>query len=418
MIDQGKLRAYLDQALPENEMNGVAHTIANNPAAQQTLEQLRQERDETAVYLASLNPSATAQPSASRALNQVQNKLAAQTTASIYNQIYYIIERITIMFKNSSLKKYQPAITALAVITVIALLFSFAPVRSMAGKFLSIFRVQEVKIIPVDMNSIENLENNPELEGLLKEFSPSAEIVSGGGDPQEVASLTEAANLADFRLAKINALPDDLANEATSVAVMEESVYKIQLNKELLEAIFDAAKIEISLPDSLNNQPIMAKKPTTIMQAWGVDANLSPKDGPHFGDDHHRGNRHRKLERWEGPSGPTLMFVQLKSPEIEYPDDLDLNALGVAALQLIGMSKAEATAIGSTIDWANTLVLPIPTDANMTVTEVSINGATASLFTETRGKNASIMWQKDGITYLLGGTYSSDQMIKIAESVK
>jgi hypothetical protein len=126
------------------------------------------------------------------------------------------------------------------------------------------------------------------------------------------------------------------------------------------------------------------------------------------------------MQEWRAGDEVLLGFMQLPAPSVEYPDDLDLNALGVAGLQFLGMSKAEATALGATIDWANTLVLPIPSDTELTVSEVSVNGTKGTLFTEeeAKGDDTALMWQQNGMTYFVAGNYTADEILAIAQSVK
>lgn len=386
-IDEGKLRAYLDQALPPDELDTIRKHLAHSPEARARLAGLRRERDQTAQRLAVLAPPPAAYSPASQALHRLRTFVVNKPAWSMDKASVEIKERIGTMLKKSFIKRYQPAFVALIVVAIAAVLLSFAPVRAIAGNLLRSFRVQEVKVIPVDVAHLENMENNEELNGLLDQLDPGAEVVSGGGDPQEVDSLEEAAKMVDFTVAEIDKLPDDVG-ELNEVLVHEKTVYNLNLDKDLLESIFEAAEIEISLPDSLNETPIVVTRPAGIGQQWVSDEN------------------------------PTLHFAQLGSPEIDYPDDLNLNELGVAALQFLGKSKEEAEELGATIDWPSTLLLPVPGDADVTTSEVSINGAKGVLFTESDSGDASAMWQKNGVTYLLGGNYSADQISEIARSVK
>lgn len=293
------------------------------------------------------------------------------------------------MLTKSFIKRHQPAVIALALILTFAVALSFAPVRAFAGDLLKIFRVQEVKVVPVDVGHLENIESNEELSGLLEQFSPDEKVLIEGGEPVEVASLSEAAAMVDFPVAEVTNVPAG-AGPLQMIGVGQESVYEVQLDPDLMEAIFAAADIDIDLPDSLHDTPVTVTRPTMLLQRWG--------------DDDMTG----------------LGYLQLRSPQIEYPDDLDLDELGVAMLQFLGYSKAEAIALGASINWANTIVLPIPTDADYEVTDVSVNGASGTLFEESpeSGSNTMLMWQKGGMSYLLIGPYNADQILEIAESVR
>jgi hypothetical protein len=196
-----------------------------------------------------------------------------------------------------------------------------------------------------------------------------------------------------FTPAEISALPADVG-EATIIKVQDKSVNEVNVDLDTARAIFEAALIDVNLPDSLRDTPITITRPATVMQGWGSETSGS----------------------LEGE--PNLMFIQMESPQIEYPDDLDLNALGVAGLQLLGYSEADARALADTIDWTNTLLFPVPTDAGVDVSEVTVNGSSGVLFVETDGAKTGVVWQKDGKSYFLAGHYNPDQILQTAESVR
>jgi len=385
-IDEGKLRAYLDQALSPDELKAVEDHLRHSTEAQATLRQLRQAQAALTEGLNLLTPPQKDISPASQAFNRFQTNLGGQKTTPINR----FNERIQIMFNNSFVKQYQSAIAALAVVAVVAILFSFAPVRALAGDFLKVFRVQNVEVIPVDVDQIEAMENNPEFKGLMDQFEPQLEVISEESEAQPVSSLAEAAGQVDFSVAEITALPSDLSNAPSRIMVEDEMIAHLNLDKDLLQAVFDAAEIEVALPDSLDEAPLVITKPDSVIQEW------------------------REGEK------VVLGFMQLPAPSIEYPDDLDLDAFGVAGLQLLGMSKAEAVALGATIDWANTLILPIPSDANVMVSEISVNGDKGFLFTsEDPGDDGvGLMWQRNGTTYMIEGDYTPDEILKMAESVR
>ncbi len=386
-IDEGKLRAYLDQALLPHELDTIKKQLVDDPQAQTALAELHRERVQAADHLAIMSPPQTAQSKAQQALSRLQRHIAQESTHSTDKRLIKVKERLNTMFSYSFIKRHQPAFIALTLVAVIAVLFSFAPVRAMAANFLTVFRVQQVKVVRVNVNRIDDYENDDELKGLLDQLDTEPDKVSGGGDPQEVGSMEDAAGSVDFQVANIGALPDD-AGELRKILVHKAAVYQLNLDKDLLEAIFDAADIELELPDSLDEQPLVITKPAGISQEWGSDEN-----------------------------GKALSFAQFGSPQVDHPEDLDLKAFGIAVLQFLGKSKDEARELGQSIDWANTLLLPIPNDDDVKASEVSINGSNGVLFTKPNSQKAGVMWQKSGMTYMLDGKYNAEQILEIARSV-
>jgi hypothetical protein len=293
-----------------------------------------------------------------------------------------------LMFNTKFIKQHPSLTATVTAVVLIAILFSFAPVRVMAANLLSVFRVQQVKVVRVNMNALDRYEDNDEMKGLLDRLDSEPERVSGDEEPTEVNSIDEAAGMVDFSVARIQALPDN-AGEPSEILVHGQTVHHLTLDKDLLEEIFDAAGIELSLPDSLNERPIIITRPNGVTQAWGSEES---KD---------------------------LFFAQFRSPEIDHPDDLDIKAFGIAILQFLGKSKEEATQLGESIDWANTLLLPIPNDDDVNATEVSINGTDGVLFEADHDSGSnSVMWTTNGVTYMLGGNYSAEQVLEMAWSVQ
>jgi len=381
-IDEGLLRAYLDQALSDEEMAMVKKQLAGSPEAQAMLARLGQGRDDVTSHLDALAPAPAVQLSTPQAWQRFQTSITGQSSQPLDKK-----ERINQMSNPSFFKRYQPAIITVAVIAIVAVSLSFAPVRAVAGNLLRVFRVQTVQVVPVDKEHVQSMRDNPQIRGILEDLKAEVKVISGGGEPEEVDSLAQADEKVAFTVTRITALPDGLG-EPTKIEVAQQQIVEMNLDKALLDALFEAAEIEVNLPDSLNEQPIVVTQPDTVMQRWQVEDNR-------------------------------LEFIQMTSPSVEYPDDLDLNALGAAGLQFLGMSKDEAEALSDTIDWANTLILPVPKDGQISVSEVSVNGAKGFLFiNQEAGDEAAVMWNQNGMTFFINGDYSAEQMIEMAQSVK
>lgn len=55
-----------------------------------------------------------------------------------------------------------------------------------------------------------------------------------------------------------------------------------------------------------------------------------------------------------------IRLLQVPSPEVTAPDGLDLVQLASIGLQFVGVDPEEAEHIANCIDWATTLVIPVP----------------------------------------------------------
>jgi hypothetical protein len=383
-IDDGKLRAYLDQALSPEEQALVEQQVTDRPEVQEALARLEQAQQNVAAYLAAIEPSPEQGPEAGQAWRGFQSRLSGQSMPTKTN---WLEERINSMVNQPFIKRYQPLIILFTVAVIIAVALSFAPVRTMASNLLKVFRVQTVQVVPVDKEDMEALRNNPNLERLIDQLEPQLEVAEDS-EPEKVDSLDEADDKVNFQITQITALPEDTG--APTITVLRQKVVQLQLDKELLEAVFEAAEIEVELPDSLNDEPLVITHPDTVEQRW-----------------------HREGEK-------ILEFIQMPAPSIEYPDGLDLDELGVAGLQLLGMSAEEAAALSATIDWANTMVLPVPNNGEVEIQEVALNGTRGLLFTNPNSEDdrVAVVWNQNGMSYFLAGKYPAGEIVDMAKSVQ
>ena len=98
-----------------------------------------------------------------------------------------------------------------------------------------------------------------------------------------------------------------------------------------------------------------------------------------------------------------------------------MKRLGEVGLQLMGLPADQAHELSQQIDWATTLVVPVPTSV-ATVEKVTVRNQSAYLMreTSTKGKpvHSVLFWQENGILYGVGGTLSSTQLMDVADSLQ
>jgi hypothetical protein len=92
--------------------------------------------------------------------------------------------------------------------------------------------------------------------------------------------------------------------------------------------------------------------------------------------------------------------------------------LGQALLQVLGMEESAAQRMAASIDWASTLLLPIPSEA-ATFSEVFVDGVSGVALTPLDVRDeGGLLWQKDGQIYILAGTGSIDQLLELASTLE
>jgi hypothetical protein len=111
-----------------------------------------------------------------------------------------------------------------------------------------------------------------------------------------------------------------------------------------------------------------------------------------------------------------VVLLQSPSPLIQYPDDVDVVALGEALLQFLGMEPGQARSLAESIDWTNTLLLPIPENV-ASFNEVQVDGTVGLALSSLEGNNAGLLWQRDGNVYALSGG-NVEELVDIANSIR
>lgn len=267
------------------------------------------------------------------------------------------------------------ALGALAALVVLVVAFSLPPVRAAASDFLGLFRVQKFAAVSISPRQMALLEQVAD-EGLHPgEF----QSIEEPAPPQAVATIEEASELSG-----IYVYAPQMLGAPTRIEVSGQGSGRLTVDLDNARRILQAAELDPQLlPDSLDGAEI--------------DVTIFPA----------------VHQNWE--SGVRLL--QSASPLIDYPDDVDPNVMGAALLQMLGMSSSEAQRLASSIDWSSTLLLPVPEDL-ATFREVTVNGVSALELTSLEGKSNSLLWQQDGIIFMLVGSEPVETLLKIAESIQ
>lgn len=269
--------------------------------------------------------------------------------------------------------KRRTAMAFMAFLLLFSVAFTFPSVRAAASDFLGIFRVQKFAAISV----------SPEQLAMLQEIAESGlmpgeiEMIQEPGQPTAVSSLAEAESITGQSVKTLTELgvPD-------RIYTMTGGSGRLVINVEDTRAIVEAAGVDPTLiPDSLDGQPVNV----TVYPAVSI--------------------------QWDD-----IVLMQSPSPLVEYPEDVDTVALGEALLQILGMDSRQARRLARDIDWTNTLLLPVPENA-ASFTEVQIDGVSGIALTSLNGRDTALMWQKDGIVYILSGASTAD-LIEAANSLQ
>ncbi len=373
---EGELRAFLDAELPPEAMAELRSHLESCGACREKVD--RQEANSAWVgerlEQLPLGPS----PSTARAFSKVSRRIQSKPSWQ---------ERLAEMFRSRD-RRWRPALVALTLLFFVVLAFSFEPVQVAARDFLSIFRVQEFAVVPVGPEERQQLKEAAALLG--QNFFLSEPVVIERPVSQTVATLDEASAALGFPVLAPAYVPEELV-PVEGVEVNSRGVGLVEVDLEMARTLFAALELDPALlPDSLGEESLEVVIPPMATQSWDLDGRIG------------------------------LTIVQAPSPTLDYPDDVDPQALGAAALTLLGMDEDEAERMSQSIDWTTTLVMPIPTDV-AAFREVAIDGVHGLLITESsdeHGAHSALIWQKDGIVRFLEGNLSMDLIMDVADSLQ
>ena len=263
----------------------------------------------------------------------------------------------------------------LSAVLFIAILFSFPAVRAAASDFLGLFRVQKfapIAISPGQMAVLERLAEEGMAPGDLR-------INNEPGALLPVDSLIEAGIQTGLDVRTISDLGDPAA-----IAVVDGGDGSLRIDLAAARALMEAAGADPALlPDNIDGAKVHVTVFPGVQQSWG-DA---------------------------------YSFVQTPSPWVDYPQEIDPQVLGEAALQVLGTDPAEAQRIAQSIDWAGTLLMPIPSEM-VTYREVTVDGVSGVALEPLDGSGGALMWQKDGIIYLFKTQGGTAELLNLVNSLQ
>ncbi|MBS1245779.1 MAG: putative transrane anti-sigma factor [Chloroflexi bacterium] len=379
--NEGTLRAYLDGELEAPTCTAVAAHLRECAACRKQLDKLASRASATSHYLQALAPRALPVGKVAElpapapvALSRLHARLADETSPASSSRM----DRQTSsgglleMFKRMFNSRYRAAWAGLAAALVIVSLFAFEPARVAAGQFLGLFRVRKFAVVSINPSNLRNLDKlGGQIDQLL---SDSVTFVKQPGEPVAVASAAEASQKAGIPVR----LPASL--KPSSLMVQDGVDAKLKVDLARAQAILDVAgRTDIKLPKAID----------------GADVEFIV---------------------------PPMM--QLASPTVNTPPGVNIAQVGEMALQLAGLTPAEAQHFSQAIDWSSTLVIPLPTDAG-SFRDVTVDGVPGVLIESNprqsggpRNVHYTLFWQKNDTVYALSGTGDATRAIEIAASLR
>ena len=312
----------------------------------------------------------------------------------------FISTKETSMFKK--LFAFPVVRVGVIAILVLTLILAIPSTRALAGELLNLFRVQQVQVIPVDFTGMEQLTGNDALGRNFSELvSSSVDVTKEPGDPLEAADANQASQLAGFDVR----LPQEMT--PAQIRVSDNGAFTLMIDRAKAQALLDeAGRSDLVLPDSIDGAEVSVSIPASVNVTYGTCPDLMADES------HDSGSPGRRYP-------DCVLFAEIPSPTVNAPADLDVAQLAQIGLEFTGMSSEEAAAFTSTVDWASTLIVPIPKNAAV-YKQVEVDGVTGTLIQRPADDypQFALIWVKDGIIYAISGLgTNSQQALDMANSL-
>ncbi|HVM71327.1 MAG TPA: zf-HC2 domain-containing protein [Anaerolineales bacterium] len=386
-LNDGDLRAALD-----GELQAAARQhLENCPACRQRLGLIQAQVQPIARRLSFLaSPDRPAALSAQAALTHFHQFTQPRKELSMFRKLFT-----------------SPLVRAgIVIVLILAVVLSLPSTRALAGKFLNLFRVQQVVVVPVDFTGMQQLTGNQALGKQVSDLiSSSITSQQKPGSPVTAADAASASRQAGFNVR----VPQGLA--PTRFSVEGPAAFTLKVDVAKAQALLnESGRSDLVLPASINGADVSVTIPASVSVSFGTCPDPAAQDTA-------------KSLNGNGSAGrqypDCVILAELPTPTVTAPPELDLAQLAQIGLEFTGMTSDQAAAFTQTVDWTSTLVIPLPKNA-ATYQQVTVDGVTGTLIQRPADDAPQyvLLWVKNGIIYAISslGT-NSQQAIQMANSL-
>lgn len=310
-------------------------------------------------------------------------------------------------------QRMRPLWIGVSILALLAVAFSFPPIRAWAGDLLAQFRIQKVAVVPVDNTRLSEVVGRSPLGKQISELlSDSMTVTAKPGNPRAAANAAQASQMAGFQVR----LPAS-RTDVPQLSVEGRAAFQLLVNRARAQQLLNEAGYgRFQLPASVDGAVIKVDIPSGVSAGYGDCPKPEDLEGilqDPSGASSSTGSPGRRMAN-------CVMLVQIPSPTVDAPSDLDIQALAQMGLEFTGMSSEQARAFSQTVDWTSTLVIPIPRNGS-SYKQVPVDGVTGYLIQRPMddAPQYALVWVKNGIVYAVAGVGSDvDGALKMGNSLK
>lgn len=291
-------------------------------------------------------------------------------------------------YARSVLQRWYPTLSGVAIAAAFVLALLFTPLGTYARSFLTIFEPQQFQPIRVSRADLQDLHLLPQ----ANDVGTQRTIRKPQRSNYDTA-LSAQKHVA-FTLLQPSVLPSAFGTVRT---------YSIMSPGEMT---FTFSAVKARAFEKRSHKPLPAMPAgldgTTVRLQTGQVFNA------HFEASPARGKR----------TGHTAFFelVEAQAPRVT-STGVSLDALERYLLSMPNVSPNLANQIRALGDIQNTVPVPVVID-KQTARSVTIDGVKGLAIGDNTGLGAGVMWQKNGVIYVVAGPLSMDQVMNVANGLR
>ncbi|MBI3970398.1 MAG: hypothetical protein HY332_03835 [Chloroflexi bacterium] len=298
---------------------------------------------------------------------------------------------------------------------LVAAAVSQPAVQSFAQSALQSFRVQKVEPVKIDLAAIRGMP--------LPDFDEVLTLGTYTGPKQpaiRVLSPAEAAKATGLALRGPTKLPAHVEG-GPRVWVSDPVTFSFTYDGQKLATAAREYGVQdpalLAQLQALHGRTVRGAVPAAALVLYGdpfpAGSGPSGAKGGRIPAPRLDGQKPSELRGSAPAAGPFLAFIQLKSPSLDVPQDVDVDRLREQVLRSGAVPPAIAGQLLAFANWKETLPLPI---TRGTATQVQVDGVTATLVTG-EGPHPVLIWQKDGALYAMSTSGTEQDLLAAARSL-
>lgn len=278
---------------------------------------------------------------------------------------------------------------AAAAAATVAILFTGLTVTGLAQSFFTIFQPKQVAPVVIGSGDLASL---PE----LRDYG-TIEIITEP-DRGQVQTLDQAQAATGIVPLRPVLVPTGVTGDPVIYTISRgEGTFRFDETK-LAASADRVSRTPPPIPASLAASTLHVSGGPAVVQSYG--GSFDP----------------RAVDPTTGSGMPALLIAQSRAPVIS-SDGATIDELRSFLLAQPGISPRLAEQIRAIGDPSQTLLVPIPLDF-ATGKEVTVRGTRGVSVGDSTGIGGAVVWVADGIVHVVAGSFSENELLQVANSLR